>query len=209
MLFPSSCLNCGIKSEILCSNCIALANRTEKQLDTNKNILAVFQYHDPIIKKAIWDLKYHHFPRLGQRLGEILYEEFLEDISDLKAYTEGVPILIIPVPISKNKNKKRGYNQAEKLARGFCKKVNKKVFLLKTNIIKKKKGPIPQARITNRLRRLKNIHNSFKIKNESLVKGKTIIIIDDVTTTGGTISEIMKILKKAGAKKVIGLAVAH
>jgi len=207
LLFPSTCLGCGVSGEILCPNCVIKASRTDRE--TSKSVFAVFQYHDPIIKKAIWDLKYHKVPYLGQRLGEILYEELLEDISDIKAYSEGIPILVIPVPISKNKNKKRGYNQAEKIARGLCKKADKKIFLLKSNIVKKKEDTIPQARITNRARRLKNIKDSFKLKNKKIVRGKTIIIIDDVTTTGGTINEITKLLKQAGAKKVIGFAVAH
>ncbi len=207
ILFPSSCLGCKVKGEILCSNCIIKINRTEKE--TAKNIIAVFQYHDLLIKKAIWDLKYHHRSSLGRRFGEILYEELLEDISDLKIYTAGSPIIVIPIPISKHKKHKRGYNQAQKIAKGFCEKGGKKIFLLKTNIVIKKIRTIPQARITNRSRRLKNIKGAFEIKNEEIVKGQTIIIIDDVTTTGGTINEVIKILKKAGAKKVLGFAIAH
>ena len=56
---------------------------------------------------------------------------------------------------------------------------------------------------------MENVRGVFEIKNPEIVKGRTIVVIDDVTTTGGTISEIIKILKKAGAKKVVGFAVAH
>ncbi len=207
IFFPSSCLGCKTKGEILCSSCIIKIKRTEKE--TAGNIIAVFQYHDLLIKKAIWDLKYHHRPSLGKRLGEILYEELLEDISDLKIYTAGAPIIVIPIPISKKRKRKRGYNQAKKIAKGFCGKGERENFLLKTNIVIKKIKTTPQARITNRSRRLKNIKGSFKIKNKELVQGQTIIIVDDVTTTGGTINEVINILKKAGAKKVVGFAVAH
>ncbi len=73
----------------------------------------------------------------------------------------------------------------------------------------KNKNTIPQARLTNRNKRLQNIKGAFSIINTNIIKGKTVIIIDDVTTTGGTMLEIIKILKKSGAKKVIGFAVAH
>ncbi|MEK7106073.1 MAG: phosphoribosyltransferase family protein, partial [Patescibacteria group bacterium] len=64
-------------------------------------------------------------------------------------------------------------------------------------------------RITNRNERLKNVKGVFEIKNPEVVKGRTIIIIDDVTTTGGTIKEILKLLKNSGAKKAVGFTVAH
>jgi len=207
ILFPTLCLGCKIKSEILCNDCIQKIQITERE--TSKNILAVFDYRDPLIKKAIWELKYHHKRYLGEKLGQLLYEFLREDISDIKTYVSGRSIFVIPVPISNKKTKIRGYNQALAVARGFCSQAENGVFELKDRVVIKKIETIPQAKITNRRRRLENIRGIFEIKNEDTVKGRTIIVIDDVTTTGGTISEIIKILKKAGAKRVVGFAVAH
>jgi competence protein ComFC len=207
ILFPSKCLGCQIKGEILCSDCIIQINRNTEILENET--LAIFKYHDPLVKKLIWNLKYYQHPYLGEKIGEILYDEIIDYISDVKTYTLGSPIIVIPVPISKNKLKIRGYNQVEKIALGFCERGERGIFQLKNNIISKKIETIPQARINNRERRLKNIKGSFEIKKPGLILGKTIIVIDDVTTTGGTINEIINILKKNGAKKVIGLALAH
>jgi ComF family protein len=171
--------------------------------------MACFDYRDPLIKKAIWNLKYYHRSHLGQTLGKLLYESFVEDISDMRIYASGQAILVIPVPLSPMRKKTRGYNQAERIARGFCDCGGREVLELKNNIIIKKIDTLPQAKITNRARRLKNIKGVFEIKNKESVKGRTIIVIDDVTTTGGTITEIMNMLKKSGAKKVVGFAVAH
>ncbi|MFA7000234.1 MAG: phosphoribosyltransferase family protein [Candidatus Paceibacterota bacterium] len=171
--------------------------------------MAVYDYRDPVVKKAIWKLKYYKNPYLGERLGLLLYESLMEEINLLQMFSLGSPILIIPVPVSRNKRKLRGYNQSEIIARNFCKMAERNMFQIKNNIVFKKLNTIPQARLTNRNKRLQNIKGAFEIKNKELVRGKTIIIIDDVTTTGGTILEIMKILKKAGAKKVLGFAVAH
>lgn len=207
LLYPSSCLGCQIKGEIVCSNCIFKINRNEKE--QGGDIIAIFQYHDPLVKKLIWNLKYYHHPYLGQKIGAMLYDETIEDIADLKTFTMGSSIIVIPVPISKNKLKIRGYNQVEKIAMGFCERGRQGIFILKNNLIYKKIETIPQARINNREKRLKNIKGSFQIKNPSQIIGKTIIVIDDVTTTGGTMNEIINILKKEGAKKVLGLVLAH
>jgi ComF family protein len=206
-LFPTKCIGCQTKNEILCSNCIYKIRPTERE--TSEKILAVFDYRDSIIKKAIWELKYHHKRYVGEKLGQLLYEFLIEDISEIRTYASGQPIYVIPIPISHKKLKLRGYNQANIIAKSFCESSPVKIFELKNNIVYKKIDTLPQAKITNRKRRLENVRGVFDIKNPENIKGKTIIIIDDVTTTGGTINEIMKILKQAGAKKVIGFAVAH
>jgi len=207
LLFPSRCIGCHSYSSMLCSNCTNLLRTAERE--TENGIMAAYDYRDPLIKDAIWKLKYYHSPHLGQRLGELLYESFLEEIEEIKIFSLGSPIYVIPIPISKNRKENRGYNQSEIIAKSFCKIAPLNTFKLKNKIIFKKINIIPQAKLNNRNKRLQNIKGAFEIKNKEAVKGKTIIIIDDVTTTGGTILEIMKILKKAGAKKVFGLAVAH
>ena len=207
ILFPSKCLGCYKKGEIICENCVDNLHLAERP--TEEKILALYDYRDPIIKKAIWNLKYYNDPHLGQKLGELLYQSFLEEIQLLQMFSVGSPIYIIPVPISNDKRKRRGYNQSEIIARNFCKNEIKNIFQLKTNIIYKKSNTIPQARIENRAKRLQNIKGTFEIKNIAELKGKTVIVIDDVTTTGGTLTEIIKLLKKSGSKKVIAFAVAH
>jgi ComF family protein len=207
ILFPTKCLGCGIDNEIICNKCLAQIRSAERE--TDKNILAAYDYRDPTIKKAIWELKYHHKRYLGEKLGQLLYETLIEDIGDLRIEVPGRSIIIIPTPISNKKTKLRGYNQALSIAKGFRNYAPAGVFEIKDKIIYKKVDNIPQARITERKRRLENVKGVFDIKNPEVVKGRTIIVIDDVTTTGGTINEIMKILKKHGAKKVVGFAVAH
>ena len=206
-LFPIKCVGCNTKDQVLCDLCIANIRLAERETDTN--IIALFDYRDGVIKNAIWKLKYHHKRYLGEKLGQLLYESFVEEISDMKVYTPGRPIYVIPIPISNNKTKIRGYNQSLAIAKGFCHQASNGTFELKSKIVIKKKDTIPQAKITNRKRRLENVKGIFEVKDTEIVKGRTIIVIDDVTTTGGTINEMIKVLKKSGAKKVMGFAVAH
>ena len=207
ILLPSRCFGCQAKYQILCSNCLNNAQKSERE--ANNQIIALFDYHDPLIKRIIWSLKYHHLKALGIRLGQFLYENLLEYISEIREYTKGQKIIVIPVPISKKRFRIRGYNQALVIASGFCKSDKEEIFELRNDIVIKKIKTIPQARIKNRKDRLKNIRGAFAIKNQKKIKNRVIFVIDDVTTTGGTINEIIKILKKAKAKKVIGLAIAH
>lgn len=207
ILFPSRCIGCNKKSEILCSYCVEKLKLTDRQ--TENQITAVYDYRDPVVKKAIWRLKYHHSKYLGQKLGELLSIELLEEINEIKTFSMGSPIYIIPVPISHDRKKIRGYNQSEILARSFCDYTTGVNLQIEDNIIFKKKNTIAQAKITNKNKRLKNIKGVFEINKKIEIKGKTFIIIDDVTTTGGTIGEIIKILKNGGAKKVVGFAFAH
>jgi competence protein ComFC len=206
-ILPQTCLGCDKRGEIICNSCILKIRKTERE--TDGAIIACFDYRDPLIKKAIWDLKYHSRFAIGQKLGQVLYETFLEDIAEIRMYTEGEPICIIPVPLYNSRQKKRGYNQAKIISSSFCKLNKEGVLELTDDIVIKQINTEQQAKLTNRNRRLKNISGAFKVINPQKVKGRTFIIIDDVTTTGGTINEIIKILKKAGAKKVIGFAVAH
>lgn len=207
LLFPIKCIGCKKDGEILCDMCLTQIQNAERE--TEREILAVFDYRNDLIKKAIWELKYHHKKYIGERLGEILYESLIEEISSLRNFSLGEKIIIIPVPVSNKKQQKRGYNQSFSIALGFLKRDNYKNFQIENNLVSRIKDNIPQARLSNRKDRLQNIKGAFEIKDKNTIKNRIVIIIDDVTTTGGTINEIIKLSKEKGAKKVIGFTIAH
>lgn len=207
ILLPEKCLGCNMHGEIMCDVCISKIRKAERE--TEHDMYACFDYRDPLAKKAIWNLKYYNRRGLGQKLGNLLYDTLLEEIADMKMYKGEGPFCVIPVPLSPKRSRARGYNQAAIIARHFCSSGEKNMFRQRNNVVIKRSDTLPQARILNRTKRLANIRNAFEVKNPHLVRGQTCIVIDDVTTTGGTILEIMKTLKKAGAKKVVGFAIAH
>ncbi len=207
LLFPIKCIGCKKDGEILCDMCLTQIQNAERE--TEREILAVFDYRNDLIKKAIWELKYHHKKYIGERLGEILYESLIEEISSLRNFSLGEKIIIIPVPVSNKKQQTRGYNQSFSIALGFLKRDNYKNFQIENNLVSRIKDNIPQARLSNRKDRLQNIKGAFEIKDKNTIKNRIVIIIDDVTTTGGTINEIIKLSKEKGAKKVIGFTIAH
>ncbi len=124
-------------------------------------------------------------------------------------FDSGKETLVVPIPITKNRKRVRGYNQSALLARAFVENLGEKEFKYGGDIIEKIRDTIAQAKIRNRTERLKNLQGAYKIKSNAIVKGKNIILIDDVSTTGATLKEARRVLREAGARNVIALVVAH
>jgi len=192
VLFPQKCLGCKKENEILCSDCLLKISRPDTPYLNGVHIAA--NYQDLVLKKALWMLKYQGVKHLAKPLAEIVKERIWK-----KLETENW--LVVPVPLSKNKLRHRGYNQAELIAKELSDNV-------RADILFKKFHTKSQVEVKNKEERLANIIGSFEIKNPEKIKGKKIILIDDVLTTGATMREAKKVLKQAGAKKVIGIVVA-
>jgi ComF family protein len=110
---------------------------------------------------------------------------------------------ILPVPISRKRKHIRGYNQVSLWGKYFARKIG---VPYSSDILKKVKETKSQVNLSLDQRKV-NLKNSFKIKNKD-INMKNILVIDDVITTGTTMSECGSILKTAGAKKVYGMALA-
>lgn len=114
--------------------------------------------------------------------------------------------VVIPVPLHLKRFRWRGFNQSELLAENIASHFN---FPLKKSALLRIKNNIPQADIKERRERLENIRGAFSCVDSEIVKGKRVILIDDVCTTSGTMSECAKILKFSGAKEVWGVVAAR
>jgi len=193
VLFPQKCLGCKKENEILCSDCLLKISRPDTPYLNGVHIAA--NYQDLVLKKALWMLKYQGVKHLAKPLAEIVKERIWK-----KLETENW--LVVPVPLSKNKLRHRGYNQAEMIAGELSGNV-------RADILFKKFHTKSQVEVKDKEERLANIIGSFEARNPEKIKGKKIILIDDVLTTGATMSEAKKVLKQAGAKKVVGVVVAR
>src|SRR3989344_4652627 len=193
VLFPKKCLGCKKENEILCSDCLLKINRPDTPYLNGVRIAA--NYQDLVLKKALWMLKYRGVKQLAKPLAELIKERVWKKL-------ETGDWLIVPVPLSKKKLRHRGYNQAELIAKELSDNV-------RADILFKKFHTKSQVEVKDKEERLANIIDSFEIKNPEKIKGKKIILIDDVLTTGATMREAKKVLKQAGAKKVVGVAVAR
>lgn len=211
IVFPVNCIGCGSPKSDLCIKCISDAPGAERE--SAEWIFPIFDYRHPPIKKALWLFKYKSKKRFAGIFAEVLYGKILEELSDLSVMQNFKDTILIPIPLSRKRYRERGYNQAELICKELIKLDNNINYKLEKNILIKPKDTEHQARIENKRERLKNIVGSFAIKNgqqniES-IKNRNIILIDDITTTGATLTEAKKTLKQAGARKVIAFTVAH
>ena len=207
IIFPVKCLSCGYAGVDLCLVCTS--NFPPAERENAKWVFSLFDYRHPPLKKALWLLKYRGKKRLANIFAEIMYGKILEELSDLAIMQNFRDVIIIPIPLSALGLRERGYNQAELIAKKLSELDGNINFKIEKHILIKNKETKHQARIKNRNERLRNLSGAFAVKNELLIKNRNIILIDDITTTGATLNEAKKILKKAGTRKIIAFTVAH
>lgn len=206
LIFPVNCASCGKRGQELCQLCFSEYPIAERP--TEEWVFPLFDYRHPGVKHTIWFLKYKNRKKLALIFANVLYEKILEEESDLRIFENFRDPILIPIPLSKRRRRERGYNQAEIIAKGI-KKISEDRLTLETDVLVKIKETEHQAHIKERHKRLRNLAGSFAVLHPEKIKGKNIILIDDVTTTGATLTEAKKALKIAGAKKIIAFTVAH
>jgi len=113
--------------------------------------------------------------------------------------------LVVPVPLHRRRLRERGFNQAELLARIIARYFNLK--LVKDNL-KKIRSTRSQTEL-NKEERRKNVKGAFKVKDKIPFRDKAVLLVDDVYTTGATVGEIAKVLKRAGAKEIYVFTLAR
>jgi ComF family protein len=181
-----SCLQCAIPLYTEATHC---GKCLKSNLPYTKTI-ALFHYQTPIIK-LITALKFQHRLIYARVLGELLAEKIIKTYG-----LQPLPECIIPIPLHSERLCERGFNQALELARPLEKHLNIPINL---NACQRIINTQAQSLIPAKNRQ-HNIKNAF-IVNESF-SNKHIAIIDDVMTTGSTVYELSKILKKARAKQI-------
>ena len=212
---PRICLVCKNKilnsDKILCSDCfnkLEIAQHDRLDFEFERKFLSdkivhdfqaafVFQENTPI-RQIIHEFKYEDKFIIGKYLGIKVSELLREKIVNWKAD------IITEVPLHSLRKAERGYNQAEIIAMEIGKRIGIK---FNGNILKRIKFTETQTKL-NLTDRRENIKDAFKLKKQKLVKNKNIILVDDVITTGATISECAKVLKDNGAKNIYALSVA-
>lgn len=181
----------------------------EKKYPAFKNCLGSLNYHNKIVKDAVWSLKFRNNAKMAKIFAEIIYDNLLEELSELKISHNFDQPLLIPIPMSKNKKISRGYNQTELIAQELVKLDKNQSFEYRKNILKKTKDTLPQSRTSGQEERAKNLQGCFRVVMPKLIKHRNIILLDDVITTGTTMSEAEKEIRKHSPKKIIWVSFAH
>ncbi|HMA68514.1 MAG TPA: ComF family protein [Candidatus Mcinerneyibacterium sp.] len=213
LIFPSYCPLCNVILDIdqkgLCKNCVddlALIGENYckycgKELGYSGvcqdcaesrsyfwNLRrSVYRYNDAMAK-LVHEFKYKNNIEIIDYFSGIFFEKFREYFNNIEID------YIIPVPVSKKRLKERGYNQVELLIKKFDDSKVKKDILLRT------KNTRPQSSFEDDQKRKLNVKDAFKVTGN--VDNKNILVVDDIITTGATLYEIGRLLKKSGAAKI-------
>lgn len=160
-------------------------------------------YEEDDFSKIIYNIKYGGMRKLAVYMGEILGLEFQKsaDVNNFPRFD-----MIVPVPLHKSRQRERGFNQSQLICRGFSSMTGIK---LTDDLLIRVKNTSSQTRLNKTDRRL-NIENAFVLnsKYSDEIKGKRIIIIDDVITTGATINEAVTILHQSEAGEIMCCSLA-
>lgn len=180
-----------ISDKLLCHKCL----QNPPSFDSTA---VIFRYNEQI-KKIIFDLKYYDATHLSNKFSELILAKLKADIASYD--------LIIAVPLHKSRLRQRKFNQSILLTRSILKHAKNLKFY--PDILVRKKYTQAQARLSQK-DRLQNLQNSFEInpKYKNLLKGKNILLIDDVMTTGATAENCAQVLKKYGCGKIKAVAIA-
>lgn len=219
--FPKYCVNCRRIGDYVCANCFSYISFApgSKCLVCDRACFDGFTHsycngkyaidgafssvqYKGVVKKLVYSFKYKPYVSdLQKTIVSLLSEGIIQNeyfYGVLQKYPE---IVIVPIPLHPSKLKSRGYNQSEILAT----LLGKQLELSVESLLARSKKTTPQFGL-KRDERFKNMEEAFEVIKE--VKNKTILLVDDVLTTGATLSAAARVLKKSGAKKVFGVTLA-
>lgn len=198
-LFPKKCYGCEASQTWLCKSCFAKIKKyqgqTPRQLTGVDDLIIAGEYHDPVLKDLIQAFKFNFNKELVVPLAALLYSKISWPHLN-KSY------LIIPIPLHRQRLAWRGFNQSELLAREISKLTG---WPINCELIKTKKTK-EQAGLKE-VERLKNQIGVFSWCGANLA-GQNIMLLDDIITSGATISQAALVLKQAGAGEIVAMAVA-
>jgi len=210
LLYPDLCVICGeplIENEkFFCFACFLKLPRTNYHfIQSNQAIerfagkvslekaSSYFFYNKGGVgQKLIAEIKYRGNQSLGEWIGSYLAKDMIPS-----GFFQGIDYMV-PVPLHRSKEKKRGFNQAEIIARGIA-RITK--IPLETGNVFREKANATQTR-KGLFDRWKNTQNLFDLKNPKLFKNKHILLIDDVLTTGSTLESVAQCLLKSEEVKI-------
>ena len=169
---------------------------------------AIFDYRSRPGRKLIHTIKKHSCPTLNKELATLLYQELLEYLSEQQSFEFFKNPIVVTIPMTQKQLNKRGFHQCKGIAREFAQLCNG-VYL--HTILVKNRETEKQALLHSRSARFKNIKGCFSVNKKSPegILHRDCIIIDDLTTTGATLDEAKKVLRKNGARNIIAIAIAH
>lgn len=179
-----------------------MALLTPNPLPVENGVWSLFPYTDKRVSTIIHGLKYEQKKDLAPILGGFLAESLDLIIGEDDA-------IIIPIPSAPKEYRTRGFDHVALLAEETLRAYHGPITLMTFRALKKIRETTPQVKTKNRSERLSNLVGAYERDGRLPLQGKTLILIDDITTTGATFTEAKRALKDSGAQKIVAIAIAH
>jgi len=201
---------CAICGERLFSSYAAASAEAQARCGLCRRIEPVFARaaaygsYESGLRELIHLLKYGGVRPAANVLGRMLAEA----IAMLEPEFPAEPVALVPVPLHRTRLRQRGFNQAELIARAAMKVRRPDNRLLLCPVLERKRETTSQIGLTSHQRR-ENLRGAFGVLGPEAVKGREVLVVDDVYTTGATVSECARVLRRAGATKVWVATVAR
>lgn len=200
LLFPTECVVCGIRGPDLCESCTADFGWPKPRRKRDRWKTSLWNYRDRNVERLVRHIKNRPNRRVAAAVARAFSERVLNRPADPGSW------VVVPVPVSGRRMRERGYNQSELLARPIAEAFG---FRLECGALVKFRHTAKQGTSKSQEERKTNVAGSFKVGNADAVLGMNVILVDDVTTTGSTLSEARKTLLAAGARSVMAWTVAN
>lgn len=160
---------------------------------------ALLDYNDSNVRQMIHTFKFEYFHGMAEDLSQFLVEGFNQYFQD-----ENIDF-IVPVPLHKRRQRHREFNQSYLLAKHLSDEIH---IPINDDLVIRNRWTKPQTQLT-RNERQSNIRGAFSVIDPDTVQNQTILIIDDVVTTGSTVNELSAVLKQNGAARILVLSLAR
>lgn len=168
----------------------------------------VFDYRDTSVREVIWEAKYHANPKALDFFSRALYERLLEEVSDALIFSSGLEVILAPIPASEKRQRKYGFNAPDLICQRVA-KMDESGTLEFGKVLERTREAPRQVDIKNKKDRILNARDVFGVSDTESVRGRTVFVIDDVTTTGATLRDAKRALRESGAREVKLFALAH
>lgn len=227
VVFPKRCVGCGKIGKYFCARCAlmiriirvneaicpicekpAVDGVTHPRCRTrySMNGLTSFFRYEGAVREAVKAIKYRYVSDMAAEFISLIPESSLFSLAKL-VNTKPLSPLLIPIPLHPTRLRFRGFNQAEELGKLLATRLTTP---MRTDILRRTKETVPQVEMKDRRKRLKNMEDVFSSHNSQfIIRDSSILLFDDVFTTGATMRSAANVLKRAGVAFVWGVTMAR